>query len=116
MEGCEFLNDRYLFERPAAQVLEEAYEDVKREEIQLEVRLPLSGVQQFLAENFGLLLKRRRMLEQLEQGESRRFGLTIIRGWSRESFIQSAFVHWQNARGGTGLELLTSCAIIQSGL
>ena len=73
VEGCEFLNDRYLFERPAAQVLEEAYEDVKREEIQLEVRLPLSGVQQFLAENFGLLLKRQQDLEQLEQGESRRF-------------------------------------------
>ena len=73
VEGCELLADRYLFERPEAQVLKEAYEDVRRENVQWEVRLRLSGIQQFLAENFGLLLKRQQDLERLEQSENRYF-------------------------------------------
>lgn len=74
LEGSELLNDRYLFEKPTADVLENAYEDIYIENLLVQPEeLPVSGFQKFLADNFGLLLKRQKDLEKLEQIESRQF-------------------------------------------
>ncbi len=76
LDNGKLLNDRYLFERAGAEMLEQAYGDVEEECGKFpQEDLQLKGIHKFLAEVFGLSVRQSKNLEEVEARRSRRFEL-----------------------------------------
>lgn len=74
IEGAELLNDRYLFEKPDDAVLQEVYAEVEAEMKKPKTKLAgVHGIQLFMAEVFGLALRRQKNLEQYEEEQATDF-------------------------------------------
>lgn len=56
--GAEFLNDKWLYEKPDSRLLSSAYADVIQTMERPDQELPLKGFKKFLAEYFGILIFR----------------------------------------------------------
>ena len=55
IEGSEYLNDTYLFEKADRELLEEVYVDIEAHKLYIDIhRVTLSPVKAFFAKNFGL--------------------------------------------------------------
>ena len=80
LDNGKLLNDRYLFERAGAEMLEQAYGDVEEECGKFpQEDLQLKGIHKFLAEVFGLSVRQSKNLEEVEARRSRRFELEADR-------------------------------------
>ena len=70
--GTEYLNDRYLYERPSPEVMEETYGDVIAILEQSDDNLHLQGWRGFLARNFGILILRTKRERDYEEQQAQR--------------------------------------------
>ena len=76
IENSFLLHDRYLFEKAGKGVLDRAYGDVEEAyEQAARESFALKGVDKFLADVFGLTIRRRKETDRLEEEQSRTFAL-----------------------------------------
>ena len=73
VEHSARLNDRYLFQKAEPEELSRRYGDVRQAKAQsaAEMITPLKGIHKFLADNFGVTIRRSRELECLEAAQNR---------------------------------------------
>lgn len=73
VEGSARLHDRCLFQKAEPEELGRMYADVEQAKAQsaAEMISPLKGIHKFLAENFGVTIRRSKELEWLEEAQNR---------------------------------------------
>ncbi len=76
IKNTDLLNDRYLFEKADETILQNEYGDVDREYSPETLDVgQLKGVDRFLAETFGVTIRRKKEMQALEEEQSKRFQL-----------------------------------------
>lgn len=70
VEGSEYLNDRYLFEKPEQSVLSEAYADISAE-VETVQKTELKGIHKVLANVFGLSISQKPEMKKYEEEQAR---------------------------------------------
>lgn len=73
IEGSEYLNDRYLFEKADREVLEGAYVDTEAQKLYIDThRITLSPVKAFFAKNLGLWIGSTKEKKAYDEVDNRR--------------------------------------------
>ena len=78
LEGCELMNDIYLYEKADTEVLERAYADIIEQEKHPLAEVELKGFRGFLANVFGITLLNREDESRYEAREEQKLRIRIM--------------------------------------
>ena len=102
LEGCDRMNDTYLFEVADEALLREAYADVIAMEAMPEETFSLTGFRGFIARIFGVTIFNRKDERKYEAGEERKLKIAsmkaIIRGESYPGRLSEIPENQKNSR------------------